>query len=54
VWLGLVGDRDAITEITAWVAAGGPGVADPPFALDLYEFKPPRRVRAESELDDAA
>ncbi len=54
VWLGQVADQDAITDITDWVAAGGPGVADPPPLLDLYEFKPSRRVREESELDDAA
>jgi (2Fe-2S) ferredoxin len=53
-WLGLVADPDAISDITAWITAGGPGLADPPAALDLYAFKPPRRVRAQSELDDAA
>jgi (2Fe-2S) ferredoxin len=53
VWFGLVADPDAITDITAWVAAGGPGLADPPPALDLYEFKPSRRVREESALDGA-
>ncbi|QLJ03442.1 (2Fe-2S) ferredoxin domain-containing protein [Streptomyces sp. NEAU-sy36] len=45
VWLGLVNDIDAAADIAAWVAAGGPGLADPPGVLDLYEFSPSRRVR---------
>lgn len=45
VWLGLVGDRAAADDITAWVAAGGPGLADPPGVLDLYAFTPSRRIR---------
>ena len=45
VWLGLVNDPDAATDITAWVTAGGPGITDPPDVLDLYTFTPPRRVR---------
>lgn len=54
IWLGQVLDQDAIAEITAWIAAGGPGVAESPPVLELYEFKPSRRVRHESGLDDAA
>ncbi|MFF0294712.1 (2Fe-2S) ferredoxin domain-containing protein [Kitasatospora sp. NPDC004615] len=49
VWLGQVNDRDAAADITAWVAAGGPGLAEPPDILDLYAFQPSRRVRAELE-----
>lgn len=45
VWFGLVNDPDAIEDITAWVRAGGPGLADPPGILDLYAFSPSRRVR---------
>ncbi|MFJ3306496.1 (2Fe-2S) ferredoxin domain-containing protein [Streptomyces sp. NPDC086549] len=45
VWLGLVNDPDATQDIAAWVRAGGPGHADPPGVLDLYEFTPSRRVR---------
>jgi (2Fe-2S) ferredoxin len=45
VWLGLVNDPDAIEDITAWVRAGGPGLAEPPGVLDLYSFTPSRRVR---------
>jgi hypothetical protein len=45
VWLGLVNDPDASADITAWVRAGGPGLADPPDILDLYAFQPSRRVR---------
>ncbi|MFF8616216.1 (2Fe-2S) ferredoxin domain-containing protein [Streptomyces sp. NPDC015350] len=49
VWLGLVNDPDAVTDIAAWVGAGGPGLADPPAILDLYVFRPSRRVRRELE-----
>jgi hypothetical protein len=45
VWLGLVNDRDAATDITAWITAGGPGIVAPPDVIDLYTFTPPRRVR---------
>lgn len=45
VWLGLVNDHGAATDIAAWLRDGGPGVADPPPVLDLYVFTPPRRVR---------
>ncbi|MFF5503562.1 (2Fe-2S) ferredoxin domain-containing protein [Streptomyces roseolus] len=51
VWLGLVNDADAAQDIADWIAAGGPGLADPPGVLDLYAFSPSRRVRA--ELPDA-
>ncbi|GAA2813125.1 hypothetical protein GCM10010441_42300 [Kitasatospora paracochleata] len=45
VWLGLVNDPDAARDITVWVEAGEPGLADPPDSLDLYAFSPSRRVR---------
>ncbi|MFD4130161.1 (2Fe-2S) ferredoxin domain-containing protein [Streptomyces globisporus] len=47
VWLGQVNDPGAAADITAWVRAGGPGMAEPPGVLDLYAFQPSRRVRAE-------
>ncbi|MGW2423974.1 (2Fe-2S) ferredoxin domain-containing protein [Streptomyces sp. NPDC001709] len=47
VWLGLVNDPDAIDDIAAWIAAGGPGLADPPGVLDLYAFTPSRRIRGQ-------
>ncbi|MEU4930646.1 (2Fe-2S) ferredoxin domain-containing protein [Streptomyces yokosukanensis] len=49
VWLGLVNDPDAADDIAAWIAAGGPGLADPPGILDLYEFTPSRRIRQAAE-----
>lgn len=49
VWLGLVNDPDAAADITAWVTAGGPGLAEPPDILDLYAFTPSRRVRSAME-----
>ncbi|GAA1985128.1 (2Fe-2S) ferredoxin domain-containing protein [Kitasatospora viridis] len=45
VWLGFVNDPDAARDITAWVAAGGPGLVDPPAVLELYSFAPSRRIR---------
>ena len=53
VWLGQVHDQDVIAEITDWMTAGGPGIAEPPPTLDLYEFAPSRRIRAESGTDQA-
>lgn len=50
VWLGQVNDPGAAADITAWVKNGGPGLADPPVILDLYSFRPSRRVR--HEFDD--
>lgn len=44
VWLGLVNDDDALADIAAWVRSGGPGLAEPPGVLDLYEFTVSRRV----------
>ncbi|MEU6844356.1 (2Fe-2S) ferredoxin domain-containing protein [Streptomyces sp. NPDC046716] len=49
VWLGQVNDPGATADIAAWIAAGGPGLADPPGVLDLYAFQPSRRVRHELE-----
>jgi hypothetical protein len=47
IWLGLVNDSDATTDIATWIKDGGPGLADPPDILDLYAFRPSRRVQAE-------
>jgi hypothetical protein len=41
----MVNDADAVHDITAWVKAGGPGLADPPAVLELYTFNPSRRVQ---------
>ncbi|MDQ0792983.1 (2Fe-2S) ferredoxin domain-containing protein [Streptomyces sp. B1I3] len=49
VWLGLVNDPHAVDDIVSWAQDGGPGLADPPDILDLYVFRPSRRVRAELE-----
>ncbi|WP_406385096.1 (2Fe-2S) ferredoxin domain-containing protein [Streptomyces sp. NBC_01618] len=47
VWLGLVNDSDAVKDIAAWAAAGGPGLEDAPEILDLYTFRPSRRLQRE-------
>ncbi|MFJ4189001.1 (2Fe-2S) ferredoxin domain-containing protein [Kitasatospora sp. NPDC089509] len=45
VWLGFVLMDEMIDDIAAWVAAGGPGVAEPPGLLDLQLISVSRRVR---------
>ncbi|MEU6819162.1 (2Fe-2S) ferredoxin domain-containing protein [Streptomyces atriruber] len=49
VWLGQVNDPGAAADITTWLRDGGPGLSDPPDILDLYTFRPSRRVRHELE-----
>ncbi|MFF7248780.1 (2Fe-2S) ferredoxin domain-containing protein [Embleya sp. NPDC008237] len=44
-WFGTVNDPETTGEIAAWAAAGGPGIADAPGVLDLYEFTPNRKAR---------
>jgi (2Fe-2S) ferredoxin len=48
VWLGQVLDTDAVSDIAAWVRAGGPGVSEARDILELYMFSPSRRVRTAS------
>jgi (2Fe-2S) ferredoxin len=50
-WLGLVLDLEVIADIAAWITAGGPGLAEPPDVLDLYEFQPSRRIRKDAGFD---
>jgi hypothetical protein len=45
VWLGLANDLDITADLARWIAADGPGLADPPDILDLYLINPSRRVR---------
>jgi hypothetical protein len=49
VWLLGVLDRATEEEISAWIRAGGPGVADPPGMLDLRIFTPARRIRQQMD-----
>jgi hypothetical protein len=49
MWLGFVLDDDAIDDLSGWIRAGGPGVADQPATLDLYAFNPSRGVRQAAE-----
>ncbi|MFH9859195.1 (2Fe-2S) ferredoxin domain-containing protein [Streptomyces sp. NPDC017202] len=44
-WIGFATDDDCTEEILAWAAAGGPGVAGPPAALELQFISPPRPAR---------
>ena len=50
VWLAMVNDHDVEADISDWVASGGPGIAEMPAILDLYEYRPSRRLQA--GLDD--
>jgi hypothetical protein len=47
-WVGFAMDDDGTEEILAWAAAGGPGVAPPPVALELQFIDPPRDARVRS------
>ncbi|MCE7081654.1 NAD(P)H-dependent oxidoreductase subunit E [Streptomyces sp. ST2-7A] len=40
VWLGWVNAPESTEEVLEWVAAGGPGLAEPPAALSLHEVPP--------------
>ncbi|WP_369405609.1 hypothetical protein [Streptacidiphilus neutrinimicus] len=49
--IGWSGTRGCTDDLLTWVAAGGPGIAPPPPALELHAFRParpalgPRRAR---------
>ncbi|MDL2076051.1 (2Fe-2S) ferredoxin domain-containing protein [Streptomyces sp. GXMU-J15] len=47
-WVGFATDTDSTEEIANWVAAGGPGVAEPPLTLELQFIDPPREGRVRS------
>ncbi|WP_236241318.1 (2Fe-2S) ferredoxin domain-containing protein [Streptomyces sp. CC228A] len=44
-WIGWALDDDCLDDILAWVAAGGPGVAEPPATLTLQMVDPPEPTR---------
>ncbi|MEU0336494.1 (2Fe-2S) ferredoxin domain-containing protein [Streptomyces sp. NPDC006193] len=48
VWLGFALDDDSTAEIAQWARAGGPGLAEPPLALELQRIQPPRGARTGS------
>ncbi|OAH12846.1 NAD(P)H-dependent oxidoreductase subunit E [Streptomyces jeddahensis] len=45
-WIGFALDDDCTDDLLRWAAAGGPGVAEPPAALQLQFVRPPREARA--------
>ncbi len=45
-WIGFAMDDTCTEELLDWAAAGGPGVAEPPAALELQFVRPPREARA--------
>ncbi|MER5970697.1 (2Fe-2S) ferredoxin domain-containing protein [Streptomyces sp. NPDC002055] len=44
-WIGFAMDDDCTDDILSWVAAGGPGEAEPPATLTLQFVPPPKPVR---------
>ncbi|MFJ6983169.1 MULTISPECIES: (2Fe-2S) ferredoxin domain-containing protein [unclassified Streptomyces] len=44
-WVGFAMDEDCTEEVLSWAAAGGPGMAAPPPALELQFVAPPRPAR---------
>lgn len=49
VWLAMANDHDIEADITTWVEAGGPGIAEMPRVLDLYEYRHSRRLQSSLE-----
>jgi hypothetical protein len=47
VWLGWMSDSQALRELVAWVALGGPGCVPIPPLLTLNEFQVMKRTQAE-------
>ncbi|MDT9696497.1 (2Fe-2S) ferredoxin domain-containing protein [Streptomyces sp. P17] len=47
-WIGFATDDDSTDEVVRWVAAGGPGVAEPPVTLELQFIDPPKDARVRS------
>ncbi len=45
-WIGFAMGDDCTEDLVDWAAAGGPGVAPPPVALELQFVRPPREARA--------
>lgn len=41
-WIGWSGDDACTDDVLDWVAAGGPGLAEPPATLTLQFISPPR------------
>lgn len=45
-WIGWAMDDACTDDILAWVAAGGPGIAEPPATLALQLVRPQRAARS--------
>jgi hypothetical protein len=43
-WLGLINDEASLADVTAWIRAGGPGIAPMPAPLELNRIRPQRSV----------
>ena len=40
IWLGFINDDQAISELTGWLAAGGPGIIPIPATLEFHRITP--------------
>ncbi|MFE1885929.1 MULTISPECIES: (2Fe-2S) ferredoxin domain-containing protein [Streptomyces] len=48
VWIGFALDDDCTAEVAEWARTGGPGLAEPPLALELQMIEAPRGARTRS------
>ncbi|NEW73668.1 (2Fe-2S) ferredoxin domain-containing protein [Streptomyces rhizosphaericus] len=44
-WIGWANDDDCMDDLLRWVAAGGPGLAQPSATLELHFIRPPGEAR---------
>lgn len=47
-WVGFAMTEEATEDVVHWAANGGPGLADPPPALELQLVRPPGETRRSS------
>ncbi|WP_369243981.1 (2Fe-2S) ferredoxin domain-containing protein [Streptomyces sp. R41] len=45
-WIGFAMDDDCLDEVLRWAEVGGPGIAEPPVALEPQFISPPRGARS--------
>lgn len=50
-WLGSILDAALTQAVAGWIAAGGPGLADPPTELASHVQPPGRRIAAAASAD---
>ncbi|MFE5375384.1 (2Fe-2S) ferredoxin domain-containing protein [Streptomyces mirabilis] len=45
IWIGFAMGVDCTEELVSWASAGGPGITEPPVALELQFVRPSREAR---------